>query len=143
MADRPSVRPVFTTVPGLLMVIALVVVFGLASRRLFEGVPLLGTELGDTLYAVMAYLAIRLAVLILRSGLPSSTAIAVSAVCAGAMCCAIELFQLTDLPAQLAARPNSGRLWALVLGRGFRWWDLVALAVGVVMIAIADRTVSC
>jgi hypothetical protein len=49
-----------------------------------------------------------------------------------AICFAIELFQLTSIPTQLAARH---RAFALVLGTTFHWFDLLAYTAGAAIAA--------
>lgn len=104
-----------------------VVVAGLAVHRLApEGV--VADAAGDVLYAVLAYLLAALAA-------PRARVVVVAAV-AFAWCAAVELLQLTPLPA-LAARafPPS----VLVLGTTFVATDLLWYAAGAAAAAVADR----
>ena len=96
---------------------AVVVLAGLGARA---GLPhALGDPLGDALYATLVVL---LVVLVRPRTAPASAALAGLALCA-----AVELFQLTGVPAELAAR------WPLVrLALGTTFWapDLLRYAVG-------------
>ncbi len=99
-----------------------VVVTGLLLHRAGAGFA------ADALYTVLIYLLVALIVPRARVTVPAVTAFGFSA--------AVELWQLTGVPARLAdAVPVS----ALVLGTGFQWPDLVAYAVGAGVAAAADR----
>jgi hypothetical protein len=85
--------------------------------------------LGDALYAAMVYEILRL----LRRGKPA-------VVWAGVILVAIELFQLTMIPARLyASGPLVLRLAAVVLGTHFSLLDLLAYAAGILAIYLVDR----
>lgn len=102
----------------LLVHVVLVVVAGLVVFRQGGG-TWWGGAAGDALYAAMIYLIVAIAF--------PRTKIAVVAVVTFAICAAIEVFQLTGVPA------DWGRtFWPirLVLGVGFDPLDLVAYAVG-------------
>ena len=119
-----------------------VLVAGLLSRSVFRGVPILGAELGDALYAVELYLVVRLGGLwaLARGHIsvgPGRAAVGPVAGLSAVLCAAVEFFQLTGVPERLAAEPAVGRS-ALILGQGFRWWDLVALTIGVAGAASLD-----
>ncbi len=100
-----------------------VVAVGLASRRFPLGVALWDKSLGDALYAVMIYLLV-------AAARPRSTPARLG-VAALALSVAIELFQLTGIPAGL---PRGLRF---VLGTTFAWHDMACYAVGVAAITAA------
>lgn len=109
----------------LLAITGPVIAVGLLTHLVGSG-PI-ADRAGDALYAVMVYLVVAIA-------FPRSGVIVVGAT-ALAVCTAIEIFQLTGLPA----------LWAqsfwpvrLVLGLGYDPGDLAAYAVGAVAAAAAD-----
>lgn len=110
--------------------LAMVVVLGLASRRipgLFP--PILGKYPGDALWALMAFLGWGL----VRPGW-STPRIACAAL---ATCFAVEFSQLYQAPWINEIRKRS--LGHLVLGSGFQWGDLVAYTIGVVVGVMAER----
>ena len=109
--------------------LAATVLLGLLSRMRPVGLPLFDENLGDALYAVAVYLVLALFV---RRRAPS----AIGAI-AFALCAAIELFQLTGIPARHAAFPPVRWL----LGTHFAWYDLVCYAVGTAAAASADAAV--
>ena len=86
---------------------------------------------GDALYAILIYLVVVL--------LAPRTRPAVAAVVAASLCVAIELFQLTGLPAAWAATFPPV---ALLLGTGFDARDIVVYLVAVAGAAFLDKTVS-
>jgi hypothetical protein len=109
----------------LLAAAILAIVAGLLTHLLGTG-PL-ADRAGDALYAVMVYLVIAIA-------FPRASVVLVGVI-ALTICIAIEVFQLTGLPA----------LWAqsfwpvrLMLGVGFDPGDLVAYALGAGTAAVAD-----
>ncbi|MFT3970535.1 MAG: DUF2809 domain-containing protein [Micropruina sp.] len=85
---------------------------------------------GDALYAVLIYVII---VFLVPRARPS-----VVAVVAGSLCVAIELFQLTTLPAAWAATFPPV---ALVLGTGFDARDLVVYLIAVAGAASMDKII--
>lgn len=102
-----------TSRPAAGLAAAVVVLAGLGARA---GLP---PALGDALYATLVVL---LVVLVRPRTAPAPAALAGLALCAG-----VELFQLTGVPAELAAR------WPLVrLALGTTFWapDLLRYAVG-------------
>lgn len=109
----------------------LVVVAGIVSRMLHSGAPLLDKYLGDALYAVLIY--------ILIAALWPSMLIGRRAPAAFALVAAIEVFQLTGIPARLA---RSGipalKLVAIVLGTSFSWYDLLAYAAGILVVYLLE-----
>lgn len=82
---------------------------------------------GDALYAVAVYVAVGILAPHWRSMSVAGTAFAV--------CLAVELFQLTGVPARLA---DAFAPAALVLGRGFDGTDVVLYLVGVGVAGAAD-----
>ena len=82
---------------------------------------------GDALYAALI-------VVVIAFLAPRAYAVAV-AVAAFAVCAAVELFQLTGVPAALA---DSVPAVALVLGTTFQWTDLVAYAIGAMLTGAVD-----
>lgn len=85
----------------------------------------------DALYAVLVYLLVALAFPRLRPWWPASIAFGLSA--------AVEFFQLTGVPAELADRAP---LVALVMGERFGTLDIAAYAAGVIFAALVDAAVS-
>ena len=108
---------------ALLLVIAL----GLASRRFPLGQAWWDKSLGDVLYAAAVYSL--LALVRPHLGVGRVTVVAL------AFCVAVELFQLTGLPAQYAYLPPVR--W--ILGTRFAWHDLVCYGIGIALIALLDR----
>lgn len=101
---------------------ALVVASGLASRRYPAALPAFVAEYaGDTLWAVMAFVAIGFAAPRWPTLRVAAAALAVSF--------AVEVSQLYHAPWIDSVRAT--RLGALVLGYGFLWSDLVCYTVGV------------
>ena len=80
----------------------------------------------DALYAVLFYLVVTVAAPRLR---PLQVGLI-----AGGLCVAIELFQLTDIPAAL----SDSWVFRLTLGTSFAAIDLVAYLVGVAAVACCD-----
>jgi len=77
---------------------------------------------GDALYAAL--------IVVVIAFLAPRASAATVAVAAFAVCAAVELFQLTGVPAALA---DSVPAVALVLGTTFQWTDLVAYAIGAML----------
>ena len=113
-----------------LVLIALVVVLGLGSRRLGHRLPsFVATYAGDTLWATAAFLGMGL---IFRDA--STRRIAVLALVFSLM---IEVSQLYHAPWIDAIRQT--RLGGVALGFGFVWSDLVCYGVGVGIGVIIER----
>ena len=106
---------------GLVGTIAL----GLASRRLPIGVHLWDKSLGDALYTVMVYFLVAL----VRPALHPRAL----GVCALVISIAVELFQLTGIPARLP------RLVQLALGTTFAWHDIACYVVGALVVTGAHH----
>lgn len=99
------------------------VAFGVASRTLHVGWALWDKSAGDVAYAVMVGLVVQLA-------RPRTSAIATAGL-AVAICFAVELFQLTGIPAR------GPRLARVALGDTFAWHDVACYAVGGMLVALA------
>ncbi|MGJ5816283.1 DUF2809 domain-containing protein [Paludibaculum fermentans] len=122
MSLRPSPRAVWA------LTLAGIIAAGIVSRLHQTGFVLIDKYLGDALYAAMFYVLLR------PFWKPSTTAI-----CAMAAMTAIELFQLTRIPAQLLTSEHGiVRIVARLLGTQFSFFDLVAYAVGIASIYRAD-----
>ena len=112
-------------------VLAAIVAAGLLSRVAHTGFRVFDKYVGDALYAAMVYVLFRL------------TGISRVAVWSAVTMTAIELFQLTLIPAGML---RSGypvvRVCGRLLGTEFSVFDLLAYAVGIGCIAAADRAES-
>jgi len=88
--------------------------------------------LGDASYAAMVYAILRLAWRGAKLALPAM-----------AVMTAIELFQLTLIPARMLASEHLiVRICARLLGTEFSFLDLLAYAVGIGCIYLADFTLA-
>src|SRR5260221_608401 len=106
-----------------------VIVTGILSRVAHTGFAVVDKYLGDALYAAMVYVILRL---IWRS--------APLAVWAMAIMTAIELFQLTMIPAHMLASEHAiVRICARLMGTEFSFLDLLAYGVGIGCIYLVDR----
>ncbi|MBL8220159.1 MAG: DUF2809 domain-containing protein [Bryobacterales bacterium] len=106
-----------------------VICVGLLSRAVHTGLLIFDKYLGDALYAAMVYAILRLTGRLARVALWASVAML-----------AIELFQLTGVPAHLL-RSNypAVRICARLLGSTFSVLDLLAYAVGILCLAGVDH----
>ena len=105
---------------------------GIFSRVMQTGFRVFDKYLGDALYAAMVYVLFRLSGRIARVAL--WTAVAMTA---------IELFQLTAIPAgMLRSGHLAARICARLLGTEFSVFDLLAYAVGIICIAAVNRAQS-
>lgn len=112
--------------PGLL---AAIVVTGVLSRVVHTGFVLFDKYLGDALYAAMVYVLFRL-----------TGRIAPVALWAAVAMTALELFQLTGIPAQMLRNGSAAaRLCARLMGTQFSAADLLAYAAGIGCLAMVDR----
>ena len=126
MRHKPLPRRIIYGLAGLLIVIA-----GIASRLLHSGLALIDNDLGEALYAALAYVLLGIAWPQLK---PARKAL----ITAVAMI-AIEAFQLTGVPARFAASANIGlKLLAIVLGSTWSWRDLLGYAAGIAVVALLD-----
>lgn len=118
---------------GLALAAVVTVAAGLAVRlglRGVEGAAWWTGPAGDALYAVLIYLLVAFCA-------PRARTAVTVAVTVG-ICAAIELFQLTGIPADLGQAFPPARL---VLGTGFLWSDLLLYLVGVGAAAAVDAAV--
>lgn len=98
--------------------LAVTVAAGLGVRHVTGGA--FAKYAGDALYATAVYWCVVLV----------RPAVRLAAVVATGICWAIELFQLTPVPAKLSAHSTLARL---VLGSTFGGWDMVAYPAGVIV----------
>jgi hypothetical protein len=110
-------------VPALACVLTLVAGLAVAGSDL-----VVADKLGDLLYAVLVAFGVWLLA-------PRARAVVIGGA-AGAWCLAVELLQLTEVPAAAAEVTPLARL---VLGSGFDAWDLPAYAVGVLVALVVVR----
>ena len=117
----------------LFLTTCVVAAVGIASRTIHVGSLLWDKYLGDAVYAAFFYLLLSLA---WREG-----TITMKALLTATYVVAIEVFQLTQIPAHLNRSANLFiRLFAyVVLGSAFSWWDLLAYGVGIGGISLTDR----
>jgi hypothetical protein len=106
---------------ALLVALAVTVAAGLGVRHVTGGA--FGKYAGDALYATAVYWC----VVLIKPTMRLAPIVAVL------ICWAIELFQLTPIPARLSSHSTLSRL---VLGSTFGGWDMVAYPVGV-LVAVA------
>ncbi len=98
-----------------------IIAAGLLSRVVHTGFVILDKYFGDALYAAMVYVILRL--------LWRTAGVAIAAM---VVMTAIELFQLTMIPARLAGSEYLAvRIVARLLGTEFSFWDLAAYGVGI------------
>lgn len=106
--------------------LALTIVFGLASRAVHVGWSVWDKSVGDVLYTVAAYLVLAIA-------MPRARPIVLGAA-AFAFSFAVELFQLTGIPLALY---QDHRWVRLFLGTSFAWHDVICYALGAAVVALA------
>ena len=112
--------------------LAVVIATGLLSRKVHTGSVIIDKYLGDTLYAAMVYVILRL--------LWRAPAIAVG-VSAMIVMTLVELFQLTMIPAHMLASSHLiSRLCARLIGTEFSFLDLLAYAVGISCLCLLDSS---
>lgn len=129
LEDMPLTTNSKTRRTVILIAAALTVALGLGVHFLAAGDA--AGLLADALYTVLAYFVLAFLFPAARHARVAAGALAFSA--------AVELFQLTDLPAQLAEAFPPSRL---VLGTTFAVPDLAAYAVGAAAAWAADAAVS-
>ena len=107
-----------------------IIAMGILSRVVHTGLAVFDKYLGDALYATMVYGILRLL-----------TRAAVSAVCAMVAMTAVELFQLTMIPAHMLASQHwITRMCARLMGVQFSSLDLLAYGVGIGWIYLVDSS---
>jgi len=121
---------IFYCLCGLIIVVA-----GVASRLFHSGIALIDHDLGEALYAALAYVLLGIV-------WPQLMPVYKALITLAAMV-AIEAFQLTGVPARFAASENSVlNLLAVVLGTTWNWRDLLGYAVGIAVVALLDYVFS-
>lgn len=113
--------------PLLVLLAAGVIVCGLALQRVRSGSAVIDIA-GTVLYAALIYLL----VLFIRPSIRAARAFLITS----ALCIAIELAQLSPVPAWLN---DQSRVWGLLLGTGFAWTDLAAYVLGAAICVLLDR----
>jgi Protein of unknown function (DUF2809) len=114
--------------PSWLLCIIGIIAMGVLSRIIHTGFVVFDKYLGDALYAAMVYGMLRLV------SSPSA-----SALCATIVMTAIELFQLTMIPARMLASGHmTTRICARLMGVEFSFVDLLSYAVGIGCIYLVD-----
>jgi hypothetical protein len=109
-----------------------IITMGILSRVVHTGLVVFDKYLGDALYAAMVYAILRL--------FWRAAAVAV-AVTAMVIMTAVELFQLTMIPAHMLASEHLiARICARLMGTEFSFLDLLAYGVGIGCIYLADST---
>ena len=110
-----------------------IITVGILSRVVQTGLVVVDKYLGDALYAAMVYTILRL---FWRAAVPARLAVTAMAVMT-----AIELFQLTMIPAHLLANEHvMVRICARLMGTEFSVLDLLTYAVGIACIYLADSS---
>ncbi len=111
-------------------VIVGIIAMGILSRVVHTGLAVFDKYLGDALYATMVYGILRLL-----------SRASVSAVCAMVAMTAIELFQLTMIPAHMLGNEHLiARICARLIGVEFSFLDLLAYGVGIGCIYLVDSS---
>lgn len=109
--------------------LAAIIAAGLLSRTVHTGFRVFDKYLGDALYAAMVYAILRLSGRVTHVTSWSA-----------ALMTAIELSQLTGIPAGLTRNSNLAvRIIGRLLGTEFSVFDLLAYAVGIACITAVDR----
>src|SRR5436309_12918389 len=107
-----------------------IIAMGILSRVVRTGLTIFDKYLGDALYAMMVYGILRL-----------FSRAAASAVCAMVVMTAIELFQLTMIPAHMLSSEHlMTRICARLMGVEFAFLDLLAYGVGIGCIYLVDSS---
>ena len=107
-----------------------IIAMGILSRIVHTGLVIFDKYLGDALYAAMVYSLLRLSF--------KSAAVVVPTV---VIMTAIELFQLTMIPARLIESEHFvARICARLMGTEFSLLDLLAYGVGIACIYLADSS---
>lgn len=107
-----------------------IIALGLLSRVVHTGFVIFDKYLGDALYAMMVYAILRLFLRAAQAG-----------VWAMVLMTAIEVFQLTMIPAHLLGSERwVVRACARLMGVQFSWLDLLAYTVGIACLYLVDST---
>ena len=107
-----------------------IIAMGILSRVVHTGLVVFDKYLGDALYAAMVYGILRLL-----------SRPAASTVCAMVVMTAIELFQLTMIPAHMLSSGHwMTRICARLMGVEFSFLDLLAYGVGIGCIYFVDSS---
>src|SRR4051812_40143449 len=115
-----------------ILCLACIIALGILSRVVHSGFVIWDKYLGDALYAAMVYAILRL---FWRA---PPKVVAASAMFTMTI---IELFQLTEIPAQmLASERVITRICARLLGTEFSFLDLLAYGVGIGCIYFPDSS---
>jgi hypothetical protein len=110
--------------------LAVIIAAGILSRIVHTGFAIVDKYLGDALYAAMLYAILRL--------FWRTAALALPAL---ALMTALELFQLTMIPARMLASGHLiVRMCARLMGTEFSFQDLIAYGVGIGGIYLADSS---
>ncbi len=113
-----------------LLCLAGIITLGILSRTTHTGLVIFDKYLGDALYAAMVYSILRL--------LWKGAHVAIPAL---VIMTAIELFQLTMIPAHLlASKYFVARICARLMGTEFSLLDLLAYGLGIGCIYLADAS---
>ena len=117
---------------SLIFCLAGIIATGILSRIVHTGFIVFDKYLGDALYAAMVYVILRL----LWSGRPAGAAVVALIVMT-----AVELFQLTMIPAHLLTSGHlMVRICARLMGTEFSFLDLLTYAAGIVGIYVVDSS---
>ena len=108
-----------------IIAIALLIVFGLSSRK----VAFLPDETGDGLWAMALFCFLRLIFIKIKLKHIAIITLALSFI--------VEFSQLIRWEWLLTIR--STFIGHMILGQGFVWWDLLAYSIGVIVIYFAAR----
>jgi Protein of unknown function (DUF2809) len=107
-----------------------IIATGIFSRMVHTGFVVFDKYLGDALYAAMVYVILRL--------IWKTAGVALGAM---VIMTAIELFQLTMIPAHLLASHHwIVRIFARLMGTEFSFVDLFTYAVGIGCVYLADAS---
>ena len=113
-----------------LALIILTIIAGLVLRRVPMGLPYVVVKFGGSmLWAAMVYW-------IIAAILPAASSVSI-AVNAALVSMLVEFFKLYHAPVLDAFRRTLAG--ALLLGRYFSWWDIVAYIAAIALAASADR----
>jgi hypothetical protein len=110
------------------LILLAIIAVGIGSRLIHTGFPIFDKHLGDALYAAMVYAILRLRW--------QGAGVTIGAV---VIMLAIELFQLTGIPARLVGNEHLlVRLCGRLLGTEFSLVDLFAYCIGIACIRYVD-----